>query len=71
MKVLVMLNELRLRGKDRELEYGLNYLNRIVTRFYIDAYWKVWLLIFYTRLFLTFSTLKPFNWYEMTDFDTF
>jgi hypothetical protein len=41
MKVLIMLNEFHSRGKITELEFGLKYLNKIVTRFYIDAYWKV------------------------------
>ena len=40
MKVLLMLNDLSLRGRWEELRFGLKLLNKILTRFYIKPYWK-------------------------------
>jgi len=41
LKLLRIISEFSLRGKWDELSVGLKYLNRIITRFYIDSYWKV------------------------------
>lgn len=40
-KLHVLLKELSLRGKWTELAIGLKFLNGIITRNYIDSYWKV------------------------------
>jgi hypothetical protein len=47
LKLIILLNELSLREKWPELLTGLRYLNKIVTRFYIDSYWKVILFFFH------------------------
>jgi hypothetical protein len=39
-KLFIMLNELNMRGKWDELKIGLKYMNKILTRNYIDIYWK-------------------------------
>lgn len=41
LKLLVIINDLRLRGKWPELALGLKYLNGIINRHYLDPYWKV------------------------------
>ena len=40
IKLLLILNDLNLRGKLDELKYGLKYMNKILTRFYLSSYWK-------------------------------
>ena len=43
-----MLNKLSLCGKWKELKFGLKLFNKILTRHYINFYWKVnQYLIFY------------------------
>jgi hypothetical protein len=39
-KLLVILNDFSSRGKWNELNVALKYMNRILTRHYIDIYWK-------------------------------
>jgi hypothetical protein len=39
-KLFMLLNELNMRGKLDELQIGLKYMNKILTRYYIDIYWK-------------------------------
>jgi hypothetical protein len=39
-KLFIMLNEFNMRGKWDELKIGLKHMNKIVTRRYIDIYWK-------------------------------
>ena len=41
LKLLLVLNELSLRHKWKELRIGLKYLNGNCNRFYINSYWKV------------------------------
>lgn len=40
-RLLTMVNELSLRGKWTELKIGLKYYNKVLTRYYINSYWKV------------------------------
>lgn len=40
IKILIMLNRLSLKGKWNELKFGLRIFNKIVTRYYIDHYFK-------------------------------
>ena len=40
-KLLNLLNDLSLRGKWNELQFDRKYFNNILTRFYINSYWKV------------------------------
>ena len=42
IKVLLMLNKLSSKGKWEELRLGLKIFNKILTRHYIDHYWKVY-----------------------------
>jgi len=49
-KLLIILNEMSLRGKWTELTIGLKYLNGIITRNYIDSYWKYLFQIVYKKL---------------------
>ncbi|RMZ94177.1 TATA box-binding -associated factor RNA polymerase I subunit A [Brachionus plicatilis] len=39
-RLLTMINELSLRGKWTELKIGLKFFNKVLTKYYIDAYWK-------------------------------
>ncbi len=41
LKVLKIISEFSLRGKWSELVVSMKYLNRIITRFYVETYWKV------------------------------
>lgn len=60
MKLLIILNELSLRGKWTELTIGLKFLNRIITRNYIDSYWKYTFQIVYRKLPQSIETIPQF-----------
>lgn len=48
MRLLVLLKELSLKGSWRELKLALNYMNKVLNRHCIDAYWKYLFLIMST-----------------------
>ena len=60
LRLLIVLNELRLRGKWSELAFGMKYLNRIITRNYVDPYWKFVYLMVYRKLPRSMETVPRF-----------
>lgn len=40
-RLLLMINELSLKGKWFELKIALKYFNKVLTKYYINSYWKV------------------------------
>jgi hypothetical protein len=51
MKILLLLNDLKLRHKWDELKFAMNaYSNKNLTRFYVQSYWKFTFLLL-TRQF--------------------
>lgn len=60
LKLLVIINDLRLRGKWPELALGLKYLNGIINRHYLDPYWKFLYQIVYRQLPKSIETIPQF-----------
>lgn len=48
MRLLILIKELSLKGAWRELKLALTYMNKVLNRYCIDAYWKYLFLIMST-----------------------
>lgn len=60
LNLLSVLNKLSLKNKYPELTIGLKFLNGIITRNYIDSYWKYLLQIVYNKLPFSFESIPQF-----------
>lgn len=60
LKLLKTINNLSLCGKWNELSIALKYLNSIITRHYIDSYWKYLFQVVYQNLPNSIETIPQF-----------
>jgi hypothetical protein len=71
IKVLMMLNKLSAQGRWLELRTGLKIFNKILTRHYIDHYWKFVFQVASCKFPHSIDTIPQFIEYQTIFYSVF